>query len=136
MKESNGSHVDVLKELDWRKRRRSRRIRVRVRIAVRIHTRDKEMISEDTDALVANAHGGLIILGADVKKDQFVTIANLKTGEELLARVASVGVRFMGKAQVAIEFIRPAPDFWGIPHPKDWDSSSHLPANTSVPQKT
>jgi hypothetical protein len=136
MKESGSSHVDMLKELDWRKRRRSRRIRVRIRIAVRIHTRDKEMISEETDALVVNAHGGLIILAVDVKKDQFVTIANLKTGEELLARVASVGVRFMGKAQVAIEFIRPAPEFWGIPHPKDWDSGSRQPANTSVPQKT
>jgi hypothetical protein len=136
MKGSNGGRpIDVTKELDWRKRRRSRRIRARVRIIVRIQSRDKEPLAEETDALVVNAHGGLIILAADVKKDQFVTIANAKTGQELLARVTNVGVRFMGKAQVGIEFIRSSPEFWAIPHPKDWDASPHLHAHGSVPQK-
>jgi hypothetical protein len=136
MKASDGGHLtDIVKELDWRKRRRSRRIHVRVRILVRIQVRDKEPVAEETDALVVNAHGALIILAADVKRDQFITISNVKTNEELLARVTSVGLRFMGKAQVGIEFIRPAPEFWGIPHPKDWDSASHLHARGPVPQK-
>jgi hypothetical protein len=127
MKNSEGGQLmDVANELDWRKRRRSRRIRARIRILVRIQARDREAVSEETDALVVNAHGALIILAAEVKKDQFVTIVNRKTGEELLARVTEIGERFMGKAQVGIEFISPAPDFWGVPHPKDWDSPSHL----------
>jgi hypothetical protein len=125
MKNSDGGQVvDVANELDWRKKRRSRRIRARIRIFVRIQARDREPVAEETDALVVNAHGALIILAADVKKDQFVTIVNSKTKEELLARVTDLGERFMGKAQIGIEFISPAPEFWGIPHPKDWDSTS------------
>lgn len=108
-------------ELDRRKRRRSRRIRARIRILVRLQTPKKETVSEETDALIVNAHGGLILLSAPVSQDQFVTIVNSKTSEELLARVTDVGERFMGKAQVGIEFIHPSPDFWGIsPRPKDW----------------
>jgi hypothetical protein len=100
-----------------------------------MQTRDKETVSEETDALVVNAHGGLVLLGANVTKDQFVTIVNSKTGEELLGRVTDIGPRFMGKAQVGIEFIRPAPEFWGVsPRPKDWSPASVL-AKRAVPEK-
>jgi hypothetical protein len=107
------------------KRRRSKRIRARVRINVRVQARNKETISEETDSLIVNAHGALILLTAHVNRDQFVTVVNPKTNQELLARVTAVGTRFMGKAQVGIEFIRPAPEFWGIsPCPEDWKTPS------------
>jgi hypothetical protein len=123
-------------ELERRKRRRSRRIRARIRVAVRLQTPDKETISEETDALIVNAHGGLVLLGATVSEDQFLTVVNSQTGEELLARVTDVGLRFMGKAQIGIEFIRPAPDFWGLsPRPKDWKSAATLPPRRAVPEK-
>lgn len=111
--------------LTMQKRRRSKRIRARVSIAVRVQGRNKETISEDTHSLVVNAHGGLILLGASVGRDQFVTVVNPKTGQELLARVTAIGTRMMGKSQVGIEFIRPAPEFWGIsPWPEDWKKSA------------
>jgi hypothetical protein len=101
-----------------------------------MQSRNKETVFEETDALVVNAHGGLVLLAASVFKDQFVTIVNLKTREELLARVTGVGQRFMGKAQVGIEFIHPAPEFWGVrPHPPDWKLASLLATRHSVPQK-
>ncbi len=107
------------------KRRRSRRIRARVRICVRIQMRHKETVCEETDSLVVNAHGALILLSSPVNKDQFVTVMNPKTKQELLARVTAIGTRFMGKAQIGIEFIRPAPEFWGIsPWPEDWQKSA------------
>lgn len=122
-------------EQDKRKRRRSRRIRARIRTVVRMQTGDKQTISEETDALVVNAHGGLILLAAHVTKDQFVTIVNPKTGEELLGRVTDIGQRFMGKAQIGIEFIRPVPEFWGVsPRPKDWNPTSVI-TGRSVPEK-
>ncbi len=121
---------------DPRKRRRSRRVRARIRVVVRMQARHRESVSEETDALVVNAHGGLVLLGAMVTKDQFVTIVNLKTREELLARVTNVGQRFMGKAQVGIEFIRPDADFWGIsPQPTDWKAASALATRGAIPQK-
>lgn len=124
------------REKDPRKRRRSRRVRARIRITVRIQVRNKETISEETDALVVNAHGGLILLATPVARDQFLTVLNPKTQEELLARVTGIGPRFMGKAQVGIEFIRPAPDFWGVfPQPKDWKTSSSLATPDAIPEK-
>ena len=112
--------------LTMQKRRRSKRIRARVRIVVRVQGRNKETISEDTHSLVVNAHGGLILLGASVGHDQFVTVINPKTEQELLARVTAIGTRMMGKSQVGIEFIRPAPEFWGIsPWPEDWKPSAN-----------
>lgn len=109
------------------KRRRSKRIRARVRITIRIQARNKETACEETDTLIVNAHGALILLAAPVGRDQFVTIVNPKTNQELLARVTAIGTRFMGKAQVGIEFIRPAPEFWGVsPIPADWKSSPTL----------
>jgi hypothetical protein len=111
--------------LTMQKRRRSKRIRARVRIFVRVQLRNKETICEETDSLVVNAHGGLILLAAPVGRDQFVTVVNPKTGQELLARVTAIGQRMMGKAQVGIEFIRPAPEFWGLARrPEDWKTST------------
>lgn len=123
-------------EFDRKKRRRSRRVHARVRVTVRVQTRKRETITEETDALVVNAHGGLVLLTTTVARDEFLTVVNSKTGDELLARVTAVGPRFMGKAQVGIEFIRPAPGFWGIfPHPKDWTSASALALRNAIPEK-
>lgn len=111
--------------LTLQKRRRSKRIRARVAITVRVQARNKEILSEDTHSLIVNAHGALILLAAPVGRDQFITVVNPKTGQELLARVTAIGTRMMGKAQIGIEFIRPAPEFWGItPTPADWKTAS------------
>lgn len=117
--------------LTLQKRRRSKRIRARVAISVRVQGRNKEIVSEDTHSLIVNAHGALILLGTPVGRDQFVTMINPKTGQELLARVTAIGTRMMGKAQIGIEFIRPAPEFWGIsPFPADWKSGSTAAARS------
>jgi hypothetical protein len=64
-----------------------------------------------------NAHGALVLLASSVAIDQMVVLANDGSGEELLCRVTSLGDSFMGKTQVALEFIMPAPTFWGQAYP-------------------
>jgi hypothetical protein len=101
-------------------RRRSQRVRARIPVVVRTQA-DKNTPPEKTEALVVNAHGALVLLAMPVSIDQFVIVQNPKTGEELLSRVSTVGDSFMGKTQVGIEFIKPAPRFWGITSPpEDW----------------
>jgi len=39
-------------------------------------------------------------------------IIKLDSEEKLLCRVTSLGTSFMGKTQVAVEFIMPTPGFW------------------------
>ncbi len=96
------------------RRRRSQRLKARVPIEVRAQMLEKHTALERTEALIINAHGGLILLSMKVAPDQLVTVVNLNTGDELLSRVTSLGPSFMGKTEVGVEFIKPSPDFWGV----------------------
>src|SRR5208282_699805 len=99
------------------RRRRSQRLRVRIPVEVRGQSLDKQPIVEKADALVVNAHGALVLLAMNVAKDQMLILANPKTSEEVLCRVSNLGPSFMGKTEVGVEFIKPAPNFWGAPSP-------------------
>jgi hypothetical protein len=106
-------------------RRRSKRIKARIAVVVR--SQEKRTFSEKTHTLMVNAHGALLLLAMAVSVDKFVVLENTATGQELLCRVTHVGTHFMGKAQVGVEFIKPAPEFWGIsPRPEDWSSNRAL----------
>ncbi len=110
-------------------RRRSQRVRMRVAVLVRPQKLKKDVREEKTETLVVNAHGALLLLATKVAVDEFVIVQNLKTGEELLCRVTLVGPSLMGKTQVAVEFIKPAPDFWGVDSPpKNWKAGQPLPS--------
>jgi hypothetical protein len=103
-------------------RRRSKRIKARIPVVVRLQ--DKKSLTEKTHTIVINAHGALLILAMQVSVNQFMVLENHSTRRELLCRVAHVGATFMGKTQVAVEFIRPDHEFWGITAiPKDWNST-------------
>jgi len=109
-------------ELRPDQRRRSKRIKLRVAVVVR--TQERRTLSEKTHTLMINAHGALLLLAMPVSVNKFVVLENPGIGQELLCRVTHVGTHFMGKAQVGVEFIKPAPEFWGIhPRPEDWEPS-------------
>ena len=81
---------------------------------VRFQDFNKRSISEETHTVIVNQHGALILLAASVEVNQIVRLENPDLGEELLCRVTSLGPSFMGKTQVAVELILPAPGFWRI----------------------
>jgi hypothetical protein len=72
----------------------------------------KQTIEEETHTIIVNDHGALILLASAVTVNQIIRIENRDTKEELLSRVTSMGQNFMGKSQVGVEFIYPAPAFW------------------------
>ncbi len=95
---------------------------------------ERRTVTEKTDALVVSAHGGLILVSSAPSPDQFITVANPQTGEELLSRVTAVGPTIMGKTEIGIEFIKPAPSFWGLPSPpEDW-KLARIPARQHKPK--
>lgn len=113
--------ADVVSWEDLRPDHRRRSKRVKIRIAVVVRSQEKRTLSEKTHTLLVNAHGALLLLGIPVSVNKFVVLENPSTSQEILCRVTHVGTEFMGKAQVGIEFIKPAPEFWGIsPRPDDW----------------
>ena len=73
-----------------------------------------KQVTEKTEALVVNAHGGLVLLGMKVRLNQSLNVVNLKTGDDRLSHVTSLGPSFLGKTEVGIEFLKAAPDFWGV----------------------
>ena len=99
-------------ELRPENRRRSKRVKARIAVVVRFQTADKHSISEKTHTLIVNNHGALILLAAPIEIQQIIRLENPDSGEELLCRVVSLGPSFMGKTQVAVEFVMPTPGFW------------------------
>ncbi len=101
--------------------RRSQRVLLRARVVVHGLPPESDAFGEETHTLVVNAHGGLISLGTRVKLGQMLVLENWATGEKAPCRVASLGQSYEGKAQVGIEFTRPAAKFWHIDFPPaDW----------------
>src|ERR1700740_2697353 len=99
-------------ELRPENRRRSKRVKARIPVVVRFQTADKHSISEKTHTIIVNDHGALMLLADPVEVQQIIRLENVASGEELLCRVTSLGPSFMGKTQVAVEFVMPTPDFW------------------------
>jgi hypothetical protein len=97
--------------LPWN-RRRSKRVKRRVPIIVRLLNANKSSTAETTHTVIVNDHGALILLAAAVKPQQIIRIENLNAADEVLCRVTNLGPSFMGKTQVAVEFILPMPGFW------------------------
>jgi hypothetical protein len=85
---------------------------MRIPIKARLQNSSKQSVSEVTHTIIVNFHGALILLATPVSVNQIIRIENSDTKEELLCRVTSLGATFMGKTQVGVEFIYPAPEFW------------------------
>jgi hypothetical protein len=67
---------------------------------------------EDAYTLEVNENGSLLSLETTVAPGQRLFLTNLRNQAEQECRVITVGKRIHGKARVAIQFSRPAPDFW------------------------
>ena len=81
--------------------------------------------AEDTLTTVINAHGALLGLTAKVTKGQTLRLKTKTSPEEQECRVIWVGPASERKTQCGIEFLKPAPKFWGISFPPaDWSPSS------------
>jgi hypothetical protein len=103
-------------------RRRSQRVILTLSVTVRTEGAPKESsFEEETQTLLVNLHGALILLKGKVAKGQKLRLTNRRTKEEQLCQVATVSPGTGGKAQVGVEFLKPSPDFWRISFPpEDW----------------
>ncbi len=102
-------------------RRRSQRVLLRMPIAVIAPGPDKQMVREQTNTLVVNAHGALIHLVLPVRVGQVVILQNPETSEEQSCRIIRVNPAREGKSEIGIEFLKAAPNFWRVAFPPaDW----------------
>jgi hypothetical protein len=106
--------------------RRSRRLYVQIRVHVEWYLENKDLISEDTETFVVNAHGALVRLGSVPPLRQKVTLQNTSTHETQEAIVVFVpkAAAKDGKFNVGVEFTKPNASFWHVSFPpEDWSLS-------------
>jgi len=101
--------------------RRSTRVFMRVRVVVAGKNSDNRRFREACETVVINAHGGLLYLNQPMDMDAVVVITNPFTQEEQESRVVFIGDATNKGQRVGVEFLTPAPHFWGVDFvPADW----------------
>jgi hypothetical protein len=85
---------------------------MRVQAQGRAHNGKK--FRETCETVVVNGHGGLLFLKHEIDNGEMLVITNPETLEEQECRVVYLGEP-VGKGQrVGVEFLTPAPRFWGV----------------------
>ena len=101
--------------------RRSTRVFMRVRVVVAGKNSDNRRFREACETVVINAHGGLLYLNQPMDMDAIVVVTNPFTQEEQESRVVFIGDATNKGQRVGVEFLTPAPHFWGVDFvPMDW----------------
>ena len=118
--------TSALKPNRYISQRRSQRVLSAVRVLMEGHRPDGHSFQEETQTVVVNAHGALVLLVESVNVAESLTMLNLKSGEQVPCRVTDVGSAHNGKHEVGIEFLEPSARFWRVAFPpEDW--SPHSP---------
>jgi hypothetical protein len=94
--------------------RRSGRVFHRVRVQAQGRTHDRKKFKETCETVVVNAHGGLLVLKHEVSDGEMLVLTNPLTQEEQECRVVYLGDLAEKGQRVGIEFLTPAPHFWGV----------------------
>lgn len=69
---------------------------------------------EACETVVVNAHGGLLLLKHEVDNGVMLILTNPETLEEQECRVVYLGDPVTKGQRVGVEFLTPAPRFWGV----------------------
>src|SRR5207244_5516318 len=97
-------------------RRRGRGLR-RMRVEAQGRAHDRKKFKETCETVVVNAHGGLLLLKHEVNNGEMLVITNPETLEEQECRIVYMGDPGDKGQRVGIEFLTPAPRFWGVEFP-------------------
>jgi hypothetical protein len=106
--------------------RRSGRVFHRVRVQAQGRTHDRKKFKETCETVVVNAHGGLLVLKHEVDNGEMLVLTNPLTQEELECRVVYLGDLAEKGQRVGVEFLTPAPHFWGVEFSSEPTSTSNI----------
>jgi hypothetical protein len=100
--------------LVYERERRSSRVFMRVRVMLAGKNQRGRRFREATETIVVNAHGGLLYLTQDLELGSMLVLTNPFTQDEQECRVVYLGDDSDKGRRVGIEFLTPAPRFWGV----------------------
>ena len=115
-------HIPIMAEVLLETPRRSSRVFKRVHVTAEGKNLLGRKFRESCQTIVINAHGGLLYLKAELAVGAMIVLANPFTQEEQECRVVFVGDDVEKGQRVGLEFLSPAPHFWGVDFtpPSDW----------------
>ena len=97
--------------------RRSARAFHRIRVQVQGRSHDRKKFKEICETVAVSAHGGLLLLKHEVENGEMLVLTNPETQEEQECRVVYLGEPLEKGQRVGVEFLTPAPRFWGVEFP-------------------
>src|SRR6266700_5323282 len=103
--------------------RRSSRAFHKIRVQAQGRAHDRKKFKETCETVAVSAHGGLLLLKHEVDDSEMLVLTNPLTQEEQECRVVYLGEPMEKGQRVGIEFLTPAPRFWGV------EFSGDSPAN-------
>jgi hypothetical protein len=106
--------------------RRSARVFHKIRVQAQGRTHDRKRFKETCETVVVNAHGGLLLLEHEVDNGEMLVLTNPLTQEEQECRVVYLGEPIAKGQRVGIEFLTPAPRFWGVEFRDEPPASSNI----------
>ncbi len=118
-------HGVNMPENEYNTVRRSTRVFMRVRVVVAGKNSDNRRFREACETIVINAHGGLMYLNQPLSMNAILVLTNPFTQEEQESRIVFLGEATDKGQRVGLEFLTPAPHFWGVDFvPTDWPAPS------------
>ncbi|MBI1750321.1 MAG: hypothetical protein HY234_14630 [Acidobacteria bacterium] len=114
-------------------KRRSSRVFIKLPVFVTGKNTDGRAFRETSETIVVNAHGALFYLQAPVAMESVVLVTNPATLEEQESRVVFIGSPSDHGQRIGVEFLTPAPRFWGVEFPPpDWPQKA-ISASSAPP---
>lgn len=94
--------------------RRSGRVFHKMRVKAQGRGHDGRKFREVCETVVVNSHGGLLLLKHEIDNGEMIVLTNPETQEEQECRVVFLGDAGDRGQRVGVEFLTPAPRFWGL----------------------
>jgi hypothetical protein len=94
--------------------RRSSRVFHKMRILAQGRAHNGKKFRETCETVVVNGQGGLLFLEHEIDAGEMLVITNPLTLEEQECRVVYLGEPVDKGQRVGVEFLTPAPHFWGL----------------------
>jgi hypothetical protein len=94
--------------------RRSGRVFHKMTVHAQGRGHDGRKFRETCQTMVVNSHGGLLLLKHEIDQGEMIVLTNPETDEEQECRVVFLGEPGDNGQRVGVEFLTPAPRFWGL----------------------
>jgi hypothetical protein len=94
--------------------RRGGRLFYKLRVQAKGRAHNGRKFTETCSTVVVNSHGGLLLMKHEVDEGEMLVLIHPESLEEQECRVVYMGEPCDKGQRVGVEFLTPAPHFWGL----------------------